>query len=68
MARDGWRADTGVLTDNEHDPTVAVACFQCARDTEQWPDLIVVARDIQYEDDGDTCEYCNRPIESAYGK
>lgn len=67
LARDGWRDDNGTLDFNEHDRSENVCCPQCAQDTKQWPDLIVVAEYIHYEGPPEYCEYCNGFTNSAYG-
>jgi hypothetical protein len=66
LATDAWRNDDGTLEPNRHS-SENVCCAKCARDTENWPDLIIVAQYAHYEGPAEYCEYCNGFTESAYG-
>jgi len=67
LVRDGWRGEDGTLDFNPQGTNETVCCPTCARDTDKWPDLIIVASWIFYEGPVEFCEWCNAPVESAYG-
>src|SRR5262245_12808100 len=68
LARSGWKnEETGELELNQYDKSEFVICPSCAG-TAKDNDAILIAYDINYEDDDLYCEVCEERIESAYGE
>lgn len=66
LARHGWRdAETNELDFNDHDHSESVLCPKCAGEAAKNDDILVAA-DINYEDNDLVCEQCNEFIPASY--
>ena len=69
LARDGFRNDeTGELEFNQYDRGEHIMCSGCAENAGKEWSAIITAQEVNWEDTDLHCEYCEKPIESAYGE